>query len=160
MDRSSTGWSLSGREVLISFHLPVELPAEGLTMTNYSTEDIRLLSRKRFPDVYASENRKSFVRACTAKVMTVRRKRTPLEYAQTIWHDDEIAQHMLKGIRPDGPWSISRDPSRSRPADVEPQRGIVQGSRSRHDPRLGRPHFDQAAIRRRHWTTCSAGLRR
>jgi hypothetical protein len=64
----------------------------------YSVQDIKRLSRKKYPDVYAAENRKSFVRAVTAKILTTRRKAPPLAFAQSIWPDDEIAQHMLKGM--------------------------------------------------------------
>jgi hypothetical protein len=67
-------------------------------MTSYTTEDIRRLSRKKYPDAYASENRKSFVRTVTAKVLTTRRKSSPLAFAQHVWSEDEIAASMLKGI--------------------------------------------------------------
>jgi hypothetical protein len=72
--------------------------AEGAAMTSYTAQDIRTLSRRRYPDAYASENRKSFVRACTAKVLTTRRKANPLGFLQSLWPDDEVAQHMLRGI--------------------------------------------------------------
>jgi hypothetical protein len=98
MDRSSMGWSLSGRKVLFPFTFRSDSRGGVLEMTNYTSADIRNLSRKRFPDAYASENRKSFIRACTAKVLTVRRKATPLMFTQAVWPDDEICQHMLKGM--------------------------------------------------------------
>ena len=64
----------------------------------YATQDIRRMSRRAFPQTYRDENRRSFVRACAAKVLTIRRKASPLAFAQTVWAEDEIAQTMLRAI--------------------------------------------------------------
>ena len=86
----------------------------------YATQDIRRMSRRAFPQAYRDENRRSFVRACAAKVLTTRRKASPLAFAQTVWAEDEIAQTMLQGdLEPDRSRSISGNSSGSRFADVE-----------------------------------------
>ena len=64
----------------------------------YATQDIRRMSRHAFPQADRDENRRSFVRACAAKVLTIRRKASPLAFAQTVWAEDEIAQTMLRAI--------------------------------------------------------------
>jgi hypothetical protein len=64
----------------------------------YSVADIKTLSRRKYPAMYASENRRSFTRACVAKILMTKRKASPLNYLQSIWSDDETAQRILKGI--------------------------------------------------------------
>ena len=65
---------------------------------NYSAQDIKKMSQQAYPQIYCDENRRSFVRACAAKILTTRRKVSPLVFAQHFWGEDEIAQTMLKAI--------------------------------------------------------------
>jgi hypothetical protein len=65
---------------------------------NYSAQDIKQMSRRAYPQSYRDENRRSFVRAITAKILTSKRKHSAETYAQSIWHDDEEVLQILKGI--------------------------------------------------------------
>jgi hypothetical protein len=73
-------------------------PSPGELTMQYATQNIRRMSRRAFSQADRDENRRSFIRACAAKVLTIRRKASPLAFAQTVWAEDEIAQTMLRAI--------------------------------------------------------------
>ena len=85
----------------------------------YATQDIRPMSRRAFSQADRDENRRSFIRACAAKVLTTRRKASPLAFAQTVWAKDEIAQTMLRAISSPTDRALPGNSSGSRFADVE-----------------------------------------